>query len=601
MPSCAISKRRRARQLQSHQAVLQDLGYRFEVSDRIRILRERRIAISTHWRSVNSGRLACDLLIVDEAHRAKNDSSAFAQELRRQKDAIGNVLILTATPFSIAPAELARMLDLVGADQHIADKIDWAGKELKALWNGKFSDVGFADELARACASAIDAIKPYVIRHGVSTLSPPEQCQFGSTDISKLESKTATNAQEEILIRADRVFTLGKHTGSWSMARTNDPRFHVGWDQLRKALRAVDRDGYGDPEARDMQKLHIRKIRALLAREDDHPKMIATGDKVLEIVRNNERVVLFCDYHATARELALYLGHRLRDELPMKAAGGLQWKAAYSRACSFRAEGSAQRRALKGFLAWLASPGMAAQVVSWLPSHPSTAEQLAKWLSKIKPRRAQTKATIAAEAEYLWNRVRQSSSSRQLFAQNGVVVAGSDLKYQRIVAVTKPERVPRAESAIFHAGSPDTVLSLFNSPFGPDVLVATDAFSEGFDLHRYCRHIIHYELDPSPMRTIQRNGRLRRVDCWAARTGKPLMIGYPVFKGTRDERLVDTMQGRLKQFDLLLGGIGSDIQKEASDQEARQHQDEVLDVVRRKLSRKARALCLSRAAISVVK
>ncbi|MGA2843156.1 MAG: hypothetical protein ABSG18_23990 [Steroidobacteraceae bacterium] len=56
-----------------------------------------------------------------------------------------------------------------------------------------------------------------------------------------------------------------------------------------------------------------------------------------------------------------------------------------------------------------------------------------------------------------------------------------------------------------------------------------------------------------------------------------MMIGYPVFKGTRDERLVDTMQGRLKQFDLLLGGIGSDIQKEASDLEARRRQNEVLE------------------------
>ena len=73
------------------------------------------------------------------------------------------------------------------------------------------------------------------------------------------------------------------------------------------------------------------------------------------------------------------------------------------------------------------------------------------------------------------------------------------------------------------------------------------------------------------------------------------MIGYPVFKGTRDERLVDTMQDRLRQFDLLLGGVGSDIQKEASDLEARRRQNEVLNVARKKLSQKARALCLSKA------
>jgi hypothetical protein len=40
-------------------------------------------------------------------------------------------------------------------------------------------------------------------------------------------------------------------------------------------------------------------------------------------------------------------------------------------------------------------------------------------------------------------------------------------------------------------------------------------------------------------------------------------MGYPVFRGTRDEPLVATMRGRLTQFDLLLRGIGSGIQKEA--------------------------------------
>jgi hypothetical protein len=33
------------------------------------------------------------------------------------------------------------------------------------------------------------------------------------------------------------------------------------------------------------------------------------------------------------------------------------------------------------------------------------------------------------------------------------------------------------------------------------------------------RHLIHYELDPSPVRTIQRYGRVRRVVSWASRHG----------------------------------------------------------------------------------
>jgi len=106
-----------------------------------------------------------------------------------------------------------------------------------------------------------------------------------------------------------------------------------------------------------------------------------------------------------------------------------------------------------------------------------------------------------------------------------------------------------------HNRQPDTAISIFNSPFGPDVLVVTDKLSEGIDLHRYCRHLIHYELDPSPIRTVQRNGRLRRVNSWAAATGRPILYAYPAFGGTRDHRLVQIMKNRIGSFSLLLGGV----------------------------------------------
>ena len=96
---------------------------------------------------------------------------------------------------------------------------------------------------------------------------------------------------------------------------------------------------------------------------------------------------------------------------------------------------------------------------------------------------------------------------------------------------------------------------MFNSPFGPDVLIGTDRLSEGIDLHRYCRHLIHYELDPSPIRTVQRNGRLRRVSGWAFRTKRKIRYAYPAFRGTRDYRLVQIMKKRIDSFSLLLGGV----------------------------------------------
>lgn len=97
-------------------------------------------------------------------------------------------------------------------------------------------------------------------------------------------------------------------------------------------------------------------------------------------------------------------------------------------------------------------------------------------------------------------------------------------------------------------------LALFNTPFGPDVLVATDKLSEGIDLHRYCRILVHYELDPSPVRVRQREGRVRRVASWAARVGMRVEYAYPAYPNTRDEALVRIIRERLERFDVLLGG-----------------------------------------------
>jgi superfamily II DNA/RNA helicase len=122
---------------------------------------------------------------------------------------------------------------------------------------------------------------------------------------------------------------------------------------------------------------------------------------------------------------------------------------------------------------------------------------------------------------------------------------------------------------------------MFNSPFGPDVLVATDRLSEGIDPHRYCRHLIHYEPDASPIRTVQRNGRIRRVDCWASVGGKPARYAYPAFGGTRDLRLVRIMKKRIKSLSLLLGGVPDiDVAEEGSEEEWR---NKVIDLATKSL------------------
>ena len=51
----------------------------------------------------------------------------------------------------------------------------------------------------------------------------------------------------------------------------------------------------------------------------------------------------------------------------------------------------------------------------------------------------------------------------------------------------------------------------FNTPFFPEVLVASAVMAEGVDLQQDCRHVIHHDLDWNPSTLEQRTGRIDRI------------------------------------------------------------------------------------------
>jgi superfamily II DNA/RNA helicase len=53
----------------------------------------------------------------------------------------------------------------------------------------------------------------------------------------------------------------------------------------------------------------------------------------------------------------------------------------------------------------------------------------------------------------------------------------------------------------------ERVFAGFNTPLLPEVLVCTAVGQEGIDLHRHCRHVIHYDLAWNPAVLEQRTGR----------------------------------------------------------------------------------------------
>lgn len=105
----------------------------------------------------------------------------------------------------------------------------------------------------------------------------------------------------------------------------------------------------------------------------------------------------------------------------------------------------------------------------------------------------------------------------------------------------------------------EKIMAGFNTPFNPQVLIATSTMSEGIDLQEECKRVIHYDLEWNPALLEQRVGRIDRINSLISKLqdrdkGSTLDIFYPFIKNTIDENIYKTVKDREKWFNLILGG-----------------------------------------------
>jgi hypothetical protein len=559
-----VLRRRWAEELERHVPMLAHLDVRNDHIKQgdVEKLNAGRIQVATHHTLVkgyrnDQQRTACDLMIIDEAHRAKGDGSAFSYALQDLGARASRKLILTATPFSIRLAELERLLRLVGATdvsavQHFARQL----AQLHELGEGHDPDEA-ADRLVSAAKAAILELSPFLIRHGIEDLSSRERKEFGVIEEGPWDIPTAAATGDELtlLLRIDRLIQLASERKG---RRRNDPRFHVGWQQLGRELQHA-RGTTTDPIARR----HLEAATISVASMSHHAKITSVIAAIQPIVDAGEKVLVFCHHRATANELLCAMESSLKPLLrePPGPAESL-WRAAWAKVLDSDDPLTAP------IIDWLSSAGLRVQVGGWMGKPGSSRDDLVRQIRRVQVRHTKTNVPTIQDAAIALQRSlldQQSTSTRALLksiARGGAAFVGASVSHfpgrldegLRMMGAWQQDRDARRPETLY-TGNPDIVIAMFNSPFGPDVLVTTDWLSEGVDLHRYCRHLIHYELDPSPVRTLQRNGRIRRVGSWSALVDQPIRYAYPAFRGTRDEKAVEVMKLRVGAFGLLLGGV----------------------------------------------
>jgi hypothetical protein len=129
----------------------------------------------------------------------------------------------------------------------------------------------------------------------------------------------------------------------------------------------------------------------------------------------------------------------------------------------------------------------------------------------------------------------------------------TQLRDQQAVALVKGDTDNEVRERVF-AG--------FNTPLLPEILICTSVGQEGIDLHRHCRHVVHYDLAWNPAVLEQRTGRVDRIGSKTFReraleagpTGPFLEIGVPFLAGTYDERMYEELRLRSQTFEVLTGG-----------------------------------------------
>ncbi len=146
-----------------------------------------------------------------------------------------------------------------------------------------------------------------------------------------------------------------------------------------------------------------------------------------------------------------------------------------------------------------------------------------------------------------------SGSVRDPDSARGAFYDATRLRDQQFVALVKG------------GGSKDTrerAFNGFNTPLLPEILICTSVGQEGIDLHRHCRHVVHYDLAWNPAVLEQRTGRADRIGSKTFRERNSqgdeskvfLEVGVPFLAGTYDERMYEELRMRAQTFEILTGG-----------------------------------------------
>ena len=316
-----------------------------------------------------------------------------------------------------------------------------------------------------------------------------------------------------------------------------------------------------------------------------HPKIAPLVSRVLELWRQGEKVVVFCHFRETGRALVRHLSTAMEQQL---------WRDAVSR---LGLDEDKLRKAVQDFGARFESKGgmrepLDDELARRMGHFPQLKEKEREQIQDVVRRFLRTPYFVArffdikarsgdqtlqsafgipdasgvslgekidSFLQFIANRCSEGERKQYLDAlgrmQPGMRDELSRDSGDDLVQLRGFKTMPnvRLANGLVRQETRQRLMLAFNTPFFPEVLVASSVLAEGVDLHLNCRYIVHHDLSWNPSTLEQRTGRVDRIGAKAEVVSKSIEIFMPYLGGTQDEKQYRVVMDRERWFQVLMG------------------------------------------------
>ncbi len=502
---------------------------------------------------------------------------------------------------------------LTNGDLHVEDQ---AYESVDAWWNaardGSGLSVAATEVIAcfdRAKQSLLEAqhfLQPWVIRHLKSRDLP------GKTDLPRRERRVGAAialgsdpvSERGLDVCGDALLPFLLACRASSARPDSRPVFAEGLSSSYEAflhtrkmngVKSTDEDDDvdGDSIATTETDWYLKKLDALIppdqANDLQHPKVDATVARAVDIWRRGEKAVVFCHYVQTGRTLRRRISAAINQEIlrlgasklscsPDEAAAELSRlgkrffddDGPLRRACDRET-----RESLSKFPELSGDEPDLIEIVRRNLRTPSFLVRFFPLGQEGEPEDLMLKTFDATDQSGLTFRnvvdqffsflVERCGTDQRAAYINAVrriqtgahfgIDSASEYDDDELQGDEAGQLLPnvRLVNGRTRSETRQRLMLTFNTPFYPEILVASSVMSEGVDLHLNCRHMIHHDICWNPSNLEQRTGRVDRIGAKAERVGQPIQVFIPYIGETQDEKMYRVVMDRERWFNVVMG------------------------------------------------